>query len=96
MVILDSTTLMLFFQPSAAPPIDPETKKPIQKCYERIDLLIKSLSKAGTRVMIPTPVLAEILVAVGKDKAKILNEINGSSALKCSHSTKMLRLKSLG
>jgi len=82
MVILDSTTLMLFFQPNAAPSTNPETKKPIEKCYERIELLINSLSKARVRVMIPTPVLAEILVAVGKDKAKILDEINGSSAFK--------------
>lgn len=82
MVVMDSTTLMLLFHPEAKPPVDPATGKPLEKCAERIELLLLDLSETGTQVMVPTPVLSEILVVSGPDKARILSEITNTYAFK--------------
>ena len=82
MVVMDSTVLLLLFQPSAKPPLDPATDAPVTRCKERIDLLLQQLSEAGVQVMIPTPVLSELLVAAGPDKARMLREIENAYAFK--------------
>jgi len=82
MVVMDASTLMLLFHPSAKPPIDPATGAPVAKCRERIDLLLLNLSEAGIKVMVPTPVLSELLVRVGPDKARVLTEIHSAYAFK--------------
>lgn len=55
MVAMDATTLLLLLFPSAPPPLDPATKLPVEKCKERVELLLENLSKAGIKVVIPTP-----------------------------------------
>lgn len=46
----------------------------------RLDHLVESLKKTRTKVLIPTPALAEFLVRAGKARELYLNEItNGSS-----------------
>lgn len=82
MVVIDATTLILLFHPSADPPLDEETGKPLTKCKERIEFLLQNLSQANIQVLIPTPVLSEILVTSGPDKARILNEISNTYAFK--------------
>ncbi len=82
MVIMDSTTLLLLLYPSAKPPLDASTNEAVTKCKERIELLLQNLSQAGVQVMVPTPVLSEILVAAGADKARVLNEISNAYAFK--------------
>jgi hypothetical protein len=62
--------------------LDPSTNAPVTKCKERIELLLQNLSQAGIQVMVPTPVLSEVLVATGTDKARILNEISNAYAFK--------------
>ena len=47
MVVMDATTLLLLIDPSAKPPRDPETKKPREKCKERVQVLVDTLSEAG-------------------------------------------------
>lgn len=78
MVVMDATTLLLLFYPSANPPVDEETGQPLEKCKERIELLLQNLSEAGIQILIPTPVLSEILVTTGPDKARVLNEVNNT------------------
>jgi hypothetical protein len=65
MVLIDATTLLLLLDSDARPPRDPATKKPLEKCKERIEFLIETLSEAGSRVVVPTPVLSELLVRRG-------------------------------
>jgi hypothetical protein len=76
MVILDTTTLLLLFFPSALPPIDPGTDAPLLRCKERIELLLGTLSEGKIRILIPTPILSELLVRAGKDRNKILEAIH--------------------
>lgn len=80
MVAMDSTVLLLLFHPTAKPPLDEATGKPLTDCKERIEHLLENLSKAGVKVMVPTPVLSELLVKAGPDKAKILDELTSSNA----------------
>lgn len=76
MVILDTTTLLLLFFPSALAPTDPETGAPLLRCRERIELLLSTLSDDRTRILIPTPILSELLVRAGNDRNKILEALH--------------------
>jgi predicted nucleic acid-binding protein len=46
----------------------------------RLDHLVESLRKARTKVLIPTPALAEFLVRAGKARELYLNEITNASS----------------
>ena len=61
------------------PPINPETNLPIEHAKERVDGLIEQLDKEGTKIIIPTPALSELLVHAGKDAPTILKDIQKSS-----------------
>lgn len=80
MVVLDATTLLLLIEPSAKPPKDPNTGKPLERSKDRLEFLVETLSDAGTKVVIPTPVLSEVLVGAGDAKSEYLAQITGSSA----------------
>ena len=82
MVVLDATALLMLFYPTASPPIDESTGQPVTKCKERIELLLQHLSQANIQVMVPTPVLSEVLVTTGAEKARVLNEINNTYAFR--------------
>lgn len=64
-VLFDTSTLLLALDPDARPPLDPSTKKPLEHGKQRVEYLIRTLSKARTKVLIPAPVLAEVLVHAG-------------------------------
>lgn len=78
MVVMDSTALLLLFYPDAGTPLDPDTGQPLTKCSERIELLLQNLSEARIQVLVPTPVLSEVLVKAGADKPRLLREINNA------------------
>jgi predicted nucleic acid-binding protein len=61
----DANFLTLVLYPAADPPNDPSTGRPVERAGQRIALLLDQLSKDGERIIIPTPVLAEVLVLVG-------------------------------
>ncbi|WEN15726.1 hypothetical protein PY254_03360 [Rhodanobacter sp. AS-Z3] len=79
MVVADTATLLFILQPDASAPLGNDGD-PIPKCRERVELLLKNLSEAGVRVVVPTPVLAELMVSVGPGKVQLLGEINQSAA----------------
>lgn len=79
MVILDTTTLLLLIEPTSKPPKDPDTGKPLDRCKDRLEYLTKTLSEAGSRVVVPTPVLAELLVGAGAARSAYLSELQASS-----------------
>ena len=80
MVVLDASVLLLLLYPNASPPIDSSTGLPVTRCRERIELLLESLSKGHIAVMVPTPVLSEILVTTRSDMARVLAEISNTWA----------------
>ncbi|MBN8982097.1 MAG: hypothetical protein J0I29_12605 [Rhizobiales bacterium] len=64
MVVIDTTTLLLLLRPGTPVPND-VNGRPIDRPKERIEFLVSQLDKAGTKVIIPTPTLAEALVRAG-------------------------------
>lgn len=64
-VLFDTSILLLALQPDAKPPADPETGEPIEHAKQRVEYLIRALSKSKTKVIIPAPVLSEVLVHAG-------------------------------
>ena len=78
MVVFDTSILVLAFDENANPPIDPTTEELVTDCSARVGYLIKSLSTAKARVLIPTPVMAEYLVRPGRDRDKRLAELTSS------------------
>lgn len=82
MIVIDATTLILLIAPSAKPPKDPSTGKPVEKCKERIEYLLETLTGTGTRVLMPSPVLAELLVRAGSARNQYLAELTTNSAFR--------------
>jgi predicted nucleic acid-binding protein len=63
--VFDASFLTLVLYPEVAPPNDPSTGKAVEFAGKRIAALLNQLSIDGERIIIPTPVLAEVLVLVG-------------------------------
>jgi predicted nucleic acid-binding protein len=69
LVVFDSSFLLVALRPGVSVPPDPATGQPIVRPRERIEHLINEISERGSRVIVPTPALAEALVIVGPGKA---------------------------
>ena len=78
MVVFDATTLLLFFAPDARPPFDPATGVPVARCQDRVEHLVATFERDRTKVIVPTPVLSEILVRAGEAGVEYLNVLNSS------------------
>ena len=72
MVVFDSVFLMLALDEHAKVPSDPITKRAIPKGRQRVEHLIDTLSDSGTRILIPSPALAEVLVSAGADTTALM------------------------
>lgn len=72
----DSTMLSLLLNPKSKAVPDPATGKPIEFARERVQDLVRRLNKSRQKIIIPTPVTAEILSAVGPTNADYLRIIN--------------------
>ena len=65
----DATMLILLFDSHAAAPADKATGKPVDHCQERLTYLLERTAKEkGSRLIIPTPALAEFFVRVDPPK----------------------------
>ena len=73
MVVFDTTVLLLFLDPDA---MDPATDAPVDRCKDRIGHLISVLEKRKDKILIPTPVLSEILVRAGDAGPEYLDILN--------------------
>jgi hypothetical protein len=80
MVVIDATILMLFLRPDAGAPVGIDDA-PIEKPKERIEYLISQLTKARERIIIPAPVLSEVLVRALPGDAQRLVEQMSSHAI---------------
>ena len=105
-VLFDTSTLLLALQPDAKAPLDPATEEPLEHAKQRVEYLIKKLSKARARVIIPAPVLSEVLVHAGdaaNDYILILQQspfrvapFDTRAAIECADSIAKFGLKSKG
>jgi len=82
MIVFDSSVILLVLDPRARPPLDPETQNPVSRASERIDYLIDVLSQKKETIIIPTPVLSEVLVYAGDALPKYLYFFNSKAVFR--------------
>ncbi len=84
-VAFDTSFLLLLLDANAAGPIDPSTSKQLEGSKDRVELLIQNLSSSKAKAIIPTPVLAEVLVEAGSTAPNYLHVISSSSAMQIAN-----------
>jgi hypothetical protein len=94
MVVFDASVLLLLLDPDASPPKDRATGQAVEQAKARIEHLIATLERQRTKVIIPTPVLSEVLVRAGDAAPAYLEELNRSARSELLLST-CARLKRL-
>src|SRR3954463_2842638 len=83
MVVIDATLLMLVFRPDVPARVTDSKGTAIDHVPERVAYLVKTLEGIKSRIIIPTPVLSEILVrATAQDTQRILDEINSAAVFR--------------
>lgn len=83
-VVFDSTTLLLAMYPDIETVNDPETGNPLDRPRERVEHLIESLDADGATIVIPTPVLAEVLMRAGAAASDILSILDRRAVFQIS------------
>ena len=78
MPVFDATALLHFLEPDAKASHDPATNEPVTDAKARIDFLIESLETRRETIIIPTPVLSEVLVHAGDAGPQYLEILNNS------------------
>lgn len=78
MIVVDNTFLSLLLHPKARPPRDPNTKKPITRLDDRIELLIDTWDQYNETILIPAPVLSEFLILADKAGPQYLTDIDAN------------------
>jgi predicted nucleic acid-binding protein len=81
-VALDADILLLLLNPEAKPPKDPATNELVERAKERIEFLVAKLANAKTKIVIPTPVLSEILIKAGLAGPKYIDILRQHSQFK--------------
>ena len=73
-VAFDNTVLSLLLHPEADAPFDPATGAQIARAQDRMAYLVEQLREEGSRILIPTPVLAEFLTFASPDYLAVINQ----------------------
>jgi rRNA-processing protein FCF1 len=68
MVVFDTDFLSFFFSDNAGAVIDPGSGLPVERVKERVEHLFECLGERKQKIVIPTPVLAEILIFCQTEK----------------------------
>ncbi len=82
MVVFDTTVLLPVLWPGVPVPNHPQTGQPVERFRDRIDCLVAHLEQSRTKIIIPTPVLSEILVRAGAAGPEYLAQINAHAAFR--------------
>ena len=82
MVVFDTSILLLVLDAKARAPQDPATGQPVARAAERIEYLIETLAADKQQIVIPTPVLSEVLVHAGTAMNAYLDALNGQSVFR--------------
>lgn len=77
-VAFDNTVATVLFNRRAQIPCNPDTKQPIDFARERIDGLVRELGKSKEKIIIPAPVVAELLTVSGPDGTQYFDTITRS------------------
>jgi predicted nucleic acid-binding protein len=78
MVVFDSKFLLLFLNPTLGKEGNPSGN--VLANFQRLEHLIQQLEKSRTKIIVPTPVLSEVLVYAGKARVAFVETLRNSSA----------------
>ena len=79
MIAVDTTALSLLLVPDATS-YSYKTKKPIRHAKERMEALVSRISQSNDSILIPTPVLSEVLIKLSMEQiANLLAVLNVSA-----------------
>ena len=79
MAVFDSTTLLHLLESAAKAPTDPETGQPVVNAKSRVDALVESLRARQEAILVPTPVLSEVLVHADNAAPSYLDTLRNTS-----------------
>lgn len=82
MAVFDSSVLLLAIDPHSKAPLDPVTNAPLMNAGERVKYLIEELADKRETVIVPTPVLCEVLVHAAAAATKYLDELRKNDAVR--------------
>lgn len=71
-VVLDTSVLVFLINPGAPAPLDPATGECVSHCRERIEGLLEDFDASGVQLVVPTPVLSELLIRSGNRQAEVI------------------------
>lgn len=77
-VAFDNTIATVLFNRRAQIPADPATGKPIEAARERIQGLVDDLQREKARIVVPTPVIAELLTVSGPEGTQYFDTLTKS------------------
>jgi predicted nucleic acid-binding protein len=80
--LFDTTTLLLLLDPSLPAPLDKESGRSIVDVEKRISYLVGQIQEDGRKIVVPTPVLAEVLTRAERAGADYFTKIDRSSAFR--------------
>lgn len=81
-IVVDSSVLVFLIYPEAPAPLDPTTGEPVPYCQERIEGLLEKADGDGHEIIIPTPVLSELLIKAPGKETEILAALTGKKAVR--------------
>ncbi|HYF87913.1 hypothetical protein [Azospirillum sp.] len=82
MIAVDTSVFLYLLKPDTSPPKDEATGKPVERCQDRVEHLVATLSKAGTKLILPTPMVAETLVGTGASASAYLDLLRRQSVFR--------------
>lgn len=82
MVVFDSTFLILLLYPDAKARTDPKTGAPVSLARQRVEGLITELQKKREVILVPAPVLGEILAHAGDALDSYRETLKASRAIR--------------
>ena len=74
MIVFDTTTLSVVWVPGATAS-NRKTKKPVRYAKERVDLLIELIAAKEDVIVIPAPVLSELVIKIPTKADELLKRI---------------------
>lgn len=81
MIAFDTSFVTVLVNRSAPVRLDPATGKPVEDLPERIAHMLETLSQQKETILIPTPVLAEVLVLADSDAPMLLDKLGKSGRI---------------
>ncbi len=77
-VAFDASILIYVIDEQAKPPINSATGKPVDLCNIRVTRLLETLQQENTKIVVPTPALAEVLVRAASGGPEFLRILSSS------------------